>query len=214
MTQSVPAKRGGGRPTAAEAARLDEAVREAALQQFLEHGYEGTSMDAIAAAAGTTKASLYARYPSKDEIFTAVLYWAAARRDWPVPDTDPPASADLEEALTAIAEASLCKALHPALVQLSRIAISQVARFPDLARSALSAGGWQRRGVVVEVLQRHAAAGEIVLTEDPEILAEDFLAMASGMPSRLASFGVLRDPAEQAERTRIAVQLFMRSLRP
>jgi AcrR family transcriptional regulator len=207
-------KRGGGRPTNEQAARLDQAVREAALEMFLEHGYEGTSMDAIAAAAGTTKASLYARYPSKDEIFSTVLNWAANRQDWPVPDGDAPDLDDLEAALTSIAEASLSRALHPSLVQLSRIAISQAARFPELARSTLGAGAWQRRGVVVRLLEHHAAQGTIVITDDPEILAEDFLAMASGMPARLASLGVLREPEDQANRTRIAVQLFVRSLRP
>jgi AcrR family transcriptional regulator len=213
MAQRMPAKR-GGRPTAEQAARLDEAVRQAALQLFLEHGYEGTSMDAIAAAAGTTKASLYARYPSKDVIFSTVLDWAASRKDWPVRDDAESTPDDLGAALTVIATASLRRAIHPSLVQLSRIAISQAARFPELARKTLGVGAWQRRGVVVEVLEHHAATGEIVLTEDPEVLAEHFLAMVSGMPARLASLGVVRDPDEQAERTRIAVQLFVRSLRP
>jgi AcrR family transcriptional regulator len=214
MAERAPAKRSGGRPTTEQAARLDNAVREAALQMFLERGYEGTSMDAIASAAGTTKASLYARYPSKDEIFATVLNWAASRKDWPFPDDEPPAPDDLEVALTAVAEASVRRALHPSLVQLSRIAISQAARFPELGRSTLSVGAWERRGVVVELLEHHAATGAIVLVDDPEILAEDFLAMVSGMPARLASLGVLREPDDQSERTRIAVRLFVRSLRP
>ena len=58
-------RRRGGRPTREEASRLDDAVRESALRLFLENGYEGTTMNAIAAAAGTTKPSLYARFPTK-----------------------------------------------------------------------------------------------------------------------------------------------------
>jgi AcrR family transcriptional regulator len=45
----------------------------AAKDVFLEAGYERASMDTIAARAGTSKRSLYARFESKDQLFLAVL---------------------------------------------------------------------------------------------------------------------------------------------
>jgi len=48
-------------------------VLDAALELFLRHGYEGTSMDAIARAAGVTKPVVYACFPSKDELFRGLL---------------------------------------------------------------------------------------------------------------------------------------------
>jgi AcrR family transcriptional regulator len=48
-------------------------VLDAALGLFLEHGYEGTSMAAVADAAGVTKPVVYACFPSKDELFRALL---------------------------------------------------------------------------------------------------------------------------------------------
>jgi AcrR family transcriptional regulator len=48
-------------------------VLDAALELFLEHGYEGTSMDAIARAAGVTKPVVYACFPGKDQLFRALL---------------------------------------------------------------------------------------------------------------------------------------------
>jgi AcrR family transcriptional regulator len=48
-------------------------VLDAALRLFVEHGYRGTSMDAIAAAAGVTKPVLYDCYPSKEALFAALL---------------------------------------------------------------------------------------------------------------------------------------------
>ena len=48
-------------------------VLDAALALFLEHGYQGTSMDAIAGAAGVTKPVVYACFPGKDELFRALL---------------------------------------------------------------------------------------------------------------------------------------------
>jgi AcrR family transcriptional regulator len=40
---------------------------------FLQHGYEGTSMAAVADAAGVTKPVVYACFPGKDELFRALL---------------------------------------------------------------------------------------------------------------------------------------------
>jgi AcrR family transcriptional regulator len=48
-------------------------VLDAAFDLFLERGYEGTSMNAIAAAAGVTKPVVYACYASKEELFEALL---------------------------------------------------------------------------------------------------------------------------------------------
>ena len=48
-------------------------VLDAALDLFLEHGYEGTSMQAIADRAGVTKPVVYACFPGKDELFRALL---------------------------------------------------------------------------------------------------------------------------------------------
>jgi AcrR family transcriptional regulator len=204
--------RRSGRPSAAEAERIDRDIRDAALALFLERGYDGTTMEAIAHAAGTTKASLYARFDSKEAVFSAVLDGATRSRDWPVPQPAPPDLDDLEGALTEIAQAGVQRAVHPEMVKLSRIAITESARFPELARRAQANATWARRDLVVELLQRHAAAGAIVVDE-PEILAEHFLAMAVGMPARLASFGIVRDAQTQAHYTHVAVALFVRGLR-
>ena len=184
------------------------------MQLFLERGYEGASMDAIASAAGTTKASLYARFPSKEVLFSSVLEWAVRRSDWPLPEPDPPDLGDLEGALKAIASTAARRALHPSMINLGRIAIAQAARFPDIAHLTHSDAVWPRQQIVVDLLNLHAATGAIVLTDDAEILAEHFLGMVSAAPARLAAFGIVRDAAAQEHRTQIAVQLFARSLRP
>ncbi len=48
-------------------------VLDAAQRIFVERGYAGSSMDAIAAAAGVTKPVVYECYSSKEELFTALL---------------------------------------------------------------------------------------------------------------------------------------------
>jgi len=167
-------------------------------------------VDAIAAAAGTARATLYARFGSKEQLFLAVFEWAVQRRDWPFPEPDPPDFEDLEAALTAVATDSQRRALHPSMVKLSRIAISEAERFPDIARNAARS---PRQQLVVDLLKYHVAAGAIV-ADDVDILAEHFIAMVAGMPARLASMGIVRRPKSQQERLRVAVRLFVRGLRP
>ena len=48
-------------------------ILEHALALFMKQGYEGASMSDIAAATGIKKASLYAHYSGKEEIFSAVF---------------------------------------------------------------------------------------------------------------------------------------------
>jgi AcrR family transcriptional regulator len=48
-------------------------VLDAALELFLESGYDGTSMQAVADEAGVTKPVVYACFNSKDELFRSLL---------------------------------------------------------------------------------------------------------------------------------------------
>jgi AcrR family transcriptional regulator len=65
----------GGRQRAAHLGpeRRRPLVLDAALHLFVEHGYRGTSMEGIAAAAGVTKPVVYRCYPNKQELFRALL---------------------------------------------------------------------------------------------------------------------------------------------
>ncbi|MBP3042405.1 TetR/AcrR family transcriptional regulator [Arthrobacter jiangjiafuii] len=60
------AKRSGGRSKR-------DAVLDAAVELLLVNGYDGTSMDAVAARAGVSKTTVYAHYSDKLELFKAVL---------------------------------------------------------------------------------------------------------------------------------------------
>jgi AcrR family transcriptional regulator len=54
-------------------ARRRPEVLDAALKLFLESGYDGTSMQAVADEAGVTKPVVYACFNSKDQLFRALL---------------------------------------------------------------------------------------------------------------------------------------------
>lgn len=86
-------------------------VLDAAFGLFRERGYEATSMDEIAAAAGVTKPVVYDCYPSKEDLFNALLQREEQRVlseiAAAIPDTDE--EGDLEQsfvrALTAFLRA-------------------------------------------------------------------------------------------------------------
>jgi AcrR family transcriptional regulator len=207
--------RPGGRPTKEGTAQLSQNVREAALTLLLERGYEGTSLDDVAEAAGTTKASLYVRFPTKESLFTSVMQWAIGRSDWPEPASRPLDLGDLDDlegALRSIADAALHRATHPSMVRLTRLAVAQAGRFPDLAQRTLDASSIHKQ-LLIQLLQRHAALGAIV-ADEPEILAEHFLGLVAGMPASLAALGVDRDDATQQRYSKVALELFLRGLRP
>jgi AcrR family transcriptional regulator len=54
-------------------------ILDAASGLFIEHGYEGTSMEAVAKAAGVTKPVVYACFAGKEELFEALLEREEAR---------------------------------------------------------------------------------------------------------------------------------------
>jgi AcrR family transcriptional regulator len=65
-----PSTRVPGRP---RDARADRAILDAALQSFIIDGYEGMSMEGVAARAGVGKTTIYRRWPSKKELIVAAM---------------------------------------------------------------------------------------------------------------------------------------------
>ena len=52
---------------------LDDGILQAAKTEFLEKGYEAASLRKIAAQAGVTIGAIYTRYPTKDQLFCALV---------------------------------------------------------------------------------------------------------------------------------------------
>lgn len=52
---------------------------EVATGLFAEHGYEGTSVEAVQASSGVSRGSLYHHFPGKESLFLAVLEEVGAR---------------------------------------------------------------------------------------------------------------------------------------
>src|SRR5580693_7528464 len=70
ITAQAEEARKPGRPRSEQA---EQAIIDAALELFGERGVEGVCVEAVAARAGVGKATIYRRWPSKEELLMAAL---------------------------------------------------------------------------------------------------------------------------------------------
>ena len=113
---------------------LSEHILFTAKDVFLELGFERASMDVIAARAGTSKRTLYARFESKEKLYLAVV--ALIRRLY-LERLRYPADygADTGEALVQFCARFLELLLWAPTIGMCRLAIAEAERFPEGAAS-------------------------------------------------------------------------------
>ncbi|GGE78358.1 TetR/AcrR family transcriptional regulator [Sphingomonas prati] len=125
-------RRRGGRPSADKAGEVDRRILDAATDLFLQLGFDATSCDQVVAQAGAGKASLYARYANKEELFAAVVRRKVERTL--IPSGAVPWHLSVRDRLRAVGHSLLDHALAPEAVALMRVVVTTAHRMPDLAR--------------------------------------------------------------------------------
>lgn len=113
--------------------RKRAAILQAAVAEFREFGFAGTSMDRIAATAGVSKRTVYNHFSSKDELFTAILWqlWEASRA---LEGVNYAPDRSLREQLLAFLAQKLRLLGDPGFIDLSRVAIAELVHAPERAR--------------------------------------------------------------------------------
>jgi AcrR family transcriptional regulator len=199
----------GGRPTRAEAQRRQQELLEIAGAMFMKLGFDGTSVDAVAEAAGMSKRTLYARYRDKNELFSAVLRSLIDR--WLVPINQFQAQHDeLEPMLLEIGRHLLTSALAPQAVSLHRIIVAESERRPEFGRLANAEGRQPAVRAIAAALQRHAA---ILRIDDLEAAAEQFMSLVIDNSLRLATLGIGPGQRDVESRVRSTADLFLNGVR-
>lgn len=127
MPAACPEKsyRRRGRPPASQAGQFDERILQVATSLFLDRGFGRTTLDLVAQHAEVGKSSLYARYPSKGDLFAAVVSLSIQTMFdhlAPVPE-----GLGLGQRLQAVGEALIEGMLHPRCVAFMRITAADVA---------------------------------------------------------------------------------------
>lgn len=212
-----PKRGSGGRPTREEAAQRDARIVEVATRLFIERGFDGTSIDAVAETAGVSKPTLYARYRDKRALFEAVLEERV--REWLAPLSAAAEAQALqaepreaEEVLDELSRILIARSQQPGAAALTRCIAAQALHFPDLAKLAYEEGWLRGVRAVARLLEVLAAQGQIVV-EDAEITADLFLNLILGRSSKQALYGIEVDPDAQERRRRAAVALFLAGVR-
>ena len=153
-------------------------VLDAALGLFVERGYRGTAMEAIAEAAGVTKPVVYECYPSKAELFRALLEREEGRL--------------LGAVATALPSDSAAADIEPMAVGAFTALLRAAAAAPDSWRVVFAS----EHGAEPEIRRRFHRGREAVIARLAALLAEVLEArghtdrrLAAALAESLASLG-------------------------
>src|SRR5262249_21007836 len=172
-----------------QSARKHKAIVEAATVLFLSKGYQGTSVDEIAALAAVGKQSDYSpcgdkpgfsRNPPRETPAPAGGFTAAAadpRRDTP----------HVGRALREVARRYLAAVMQPSVIQLRRLIIAEADRFPDLARTYYERVPGHTLTSLGSCFQDLAERG-LLQADEPALAARQFAWLVLGQPLNKAMF--------------------------
>ncbi|MEC9244201.1 TetR/AcrR family transcriptional regulator [Nitratireductor rhodophyticola] len=122
--------------------RSRQIILTAAEAVFLKHGYLGASMDEVADQAGVSKQTVYAHFKSKETLFREVVVamTGGAAETLREDDEEPLDDRPVGDFLIEVATQQLSVVLAPRLMQLRRMVIGEVDRFPDLGAALYENG--------------------------------------------------------------------------
>jgi TetR/AcrR family transcriptional regulator, mexJK operon transcriptional repressor len=176
-----------GRPPAEQAAARAARLLDVATEIFLKQGFKGASMSEIARRAGASKQTLYARYPSKAELFAALVERKASR---------------LFEAIGPLGEG---RTLRDTLIHcgsellelivsedtrgVHRVVIAECNEFPELGEIFWERGPGRTRAMLANYLRAQQKLGNIQCG-DPEQAVEILIALIVSATSLRTSLGL------------------------
>ncbi|MEH2206454.1 MAG: TetR/AcrR family transcriptional regulator [Nostoc sp.] len=147
-----------------------EQILQGAMQEFLQHGYAGTSMDRVAVAAGVSKATVYSHFQDKEGLFKVLLEQLTSKKNNSIFGTEPiegePATI-VRQVITKALDQMLNDKEHSAFM---RVLIGESGRFPELAQICIRV----MIKPVAETLTHYLAAPELKIP-DPEATARIIL---------------------------------------
>lgn len=201
------AKRRPGRPTLS-----NEELLDIALDLFLENGFERTSIDAICAAAGMAKRTVYARYQDKISLFKAALTRAIGAWIVPVERLREVESDDLEQSLLRIGQILVANILSPAGQRLLRLTNAESGRWPEIGAYNVQQGTEPTVAYLADLFKRRLGNGASL--PDAEAAAWAFMHLVIGGPANASAWGVVLDSEAIDRQTRYNVRLFLHGLLP
>ena len=186
-------------------------ILEAAKRLFLEQGYQGVSMDQIAAAAGVSKLTVYSHFGDKETLFSAAI---TAKCQDVLPDelfVRPP-EGPLREQLRAIGHA-----FFALITSEEAIAMHRMMNTPGTAENTLrelfwSAGPRRVQDMFAQFLQARVAQGQLEV-DDVALASSQFFSLLKGELHPMMACGLCLDPGPAAVARHIdaTVDFFLRA---
>jgi AcrR family transcriptional regulator len=156
--QTEPARR-PGRPRSEQA---EQAIIEATLDVFAEQGFDGVCVEAVAARAGVGKATIYRRWPNKEELLLAALGTIKS----PYPE---PKGVSVRDDLLAIVEVMCADKADPRKARRYALLLGEGEKYPRLMARYKETVVEPRRDVIRAVLRRGIETGELRPDTDIEV---------------------------------------------
>jgi len=187
-----------------------ETIVATAREAFLDHGYAATSMSTIATQLGGSKGTLWAYFPSKEDLFSAVLDDVTSNFRQSLEDALRPGR-DCATTLLDFLERFQGKLLHPDNIRLHRLIVGEGGRFPEIGRIFYARGPQ----IVIEQLSLYLRgrmdAGD--LRADDPVQAAMHLLLLAQTQQNLRLWGVVGMPGPEEARRQAAraLDLFTRA---
>ncbi|MDR7153491.1 AcrR family transcriptional regulator [Sphingobium xenophagum] len=199
-----------------EARRLDrrDAILTVAKAYFLEHGYAGTTMSGIAAALGGSKGTLWNHFPSKEELFSAVLDRVATAYRAQLSQILDPCGV-LEPTLLRACRSLLDKVCSTEAIALHRLIYAESGRFPELSRIFFELAPRHTRALLADYISGAMDRGQL-RRDDPADAARVLMAMTMAGSHQQLMIGRITEPssAQMQADVDLAVDLFLRGYAP
>jgi TetR/AcrR family transcriptional repressor of mexJK operon len=189
------------------------AIIEIAKRIFLEKGYDGTVMSAIAQEMGGSKGTLWNYFTSKEELFSAVLEnMTAAFQSFSGMTLN--AELDTKEVLTRFCETFIARISSPEAIALQRLVVSQADRLPEVGRIFFERGPAINHMMLSNFLGRQMLSGALPV-DDPGDAARMLLDLCTAGYHDYVFYGIqIRDEAVERQHVERIIKQFMRCYGP
>jgi AcrR family transcriptional regulator len=158
-TEAGPANRRPGRPRSEQA---EQAIIEATLDLFAEQGFEGVCVEAVAARAGVGKATIYRRWPNKEELLLAAF--GSLKSPFPEPE-----GVSVRDDLLAMVEVMCADKADPRKARRYALLLGEGEKYPRLMARYKETVVEPRREAMRAVIRRGIQTGELRPDTDIEI---------------------------------------------
>lgn len=189
--------------------RVTERLLQAATQLFMEKGYDATSMTEIAASAHASKETFYRHFPTKDDLFRAVV----VRRAEMMSEALEPALLTQERpevALTTFGELVLHRMTTRDSIAFHRVLGMARERFPEVLQLYRASGPFRMRDALARYLKQQVQVGRL-RPLDPQVGARQFFDLVAAEMILNANLSEKGNPGEAIIKQRVkeAVDCFL-----